>query len=272
MQFYDIIKDKALNNNKGPILITKDLPMSFTFAGKIALVTGANRGIGKGFVSTLLNAGVERIYATARQLGELKPIVELNPEVIQTLPLDIIDSDSIKTLVNRIPKLDILINNAGIVGGAQCTSIEAAEIARQEMDVNLFGPMALTTQLLPLLKQSSQAAIINISSIAGICNFPAIGTYSISKAAMLSYTQGLRADLAKDAINIIGVYPGPHDTRLAAGMEMEKPAPNNVAIKTLQGLTQGQLDIYPDNFAQQMYATLRAEPQQLADLFAEMSE
>lgn len=244
--------------------------MSFKLNGKVVLVTGANRGIGEGFVQTLLAAGVSKIYAAARERESLAAIVKLNPEVIQAVTLDVTQAEQIHALADQIPELDILINNAGIIDSALSSALDATEFARQEMEVNLFGPMQLTSLLIPKLKQSSQAAIINISSIAAISNFPSIGTYSISKAAMHSYSEGLRADLAKDNISVVCVYPGPTDTRMAAGMEMDKPSAASVSENVFKSLSAGQMEVFPDDFAKQMHATFLDNPQKLAQTFAAM--
>jgi len=244
--------------------------MSFNLEGKIALVTGANRGIGEGFVQTLLKGGVDKIYAAARDIKNLGSIVALNPSIIEAVQLDITKPEQIQALALRIKNLDILVNNAGIIDPALSSALDATEFARQEMEVNLFGPMQLTSLLIPTLRRSKQGAIINISSIAGISNFPSIGTYSISKAAMHSYSEGLRADLAADGIAVVCIYPGPTDTRMAEGMEMDKPAPASVSEISFAGLNKGQFEIFPDDFAKQMYATFLDQPQKLAKVFAEM--
>ncbi|NRB40405.1 MAG: SDR family NAD(P)-dependent oxidoreductase [Pseudomonadales bacterium] len=246
--------------------------MAFSLQDKTVFITGANRGIGQGFVTTLLEGGVKRIYACARNPDDLDKLVAMNPQVIEAIQLDITDSQQIIQTTAGIASLDILINNAGIVNGVLSSDENAAAIARAEMEVHLFGPMQLTQALLPLLKNADQAAIINISSIAGISNFPSIGPYSVSKAAMHSYTQGLRADLSQTGIRVIGVYPGPHDTRMSEDMEMEKPAPDNVAIKTFAGLEQGEDSIFPDDFSSGMYATFLEHPQKLEQLFTEMTQ
>lgn len=205
----------------------------FNITGKTALVTGANRGIGEAYVRYLLDAGAEKIYACVRNPDYLEQMRSLNPKVIEPILLDVTNAEHIQALAGKISQLDILVNNAGVANGAFCSSDNALEIARQEMEVNFFGPVAITGVLLPLLKKSPEALIVNISSIAGIANFPAIGPYSCTKAAMHSYTQGLRAELAVDGIRVLGVYPGPIDTRMAEGFEMEKPAPAQVAKKNV---------------------------------------
>jgi len=245
--------------------------MSFTLNGKIALVTGANRGIGEGFVQTLLKVGARKIYAAARDIESLAAVVALNPEIVQAVELDVTKPDQIQALAEKTQQLDILVNNAGIIDSALSSALDAAEFARREMEVNLFGPMQLTNLLIPKLKQSSEGAIVNISSIAAMSNFPSIGTYSISKAAMHSYSEGLRADLVAENIAVVCVYPGPTDTRMAEGMDMDKPTPKSVSEKAFLALSQGQLEVFPDDFAKQMYDTFLDHPQKLADAFTSMS-
>jgi len=237
---------------------------------KIALVTGANRGIGEGFVKVLLEQGAKKIYAAARDMDNLKPVIALDPDVIKAVLLDVTKTEHIKALREKIPALDILVNNAGIANACNSSSENAVEISRLEMETNLFGPMQITLELLPLLKQSSQGAIINLSSIAGISNFPPLGPYSATKAAMHSYTQGLRAELADTNIQVAGVYPGPIDTRMAEGFDMEKAKPEQVAVRTFAALEKGLTDVLPDDFSEQMYAAFLEHPHNLENAFSEM--
>lgn len=97
-----------------------------------------------------------------------------------------------------------------------------------------------------------------------------LGPYSASKAAVHSFTQGLRAELINDAISVVGIYPGPIDTRMAEGMEMDKPKPEQVAQKTFEALSEGRVDVLPDDFSEQMYAAFLQHPHQLEEAFAQM--
>lgn len=240
---------------------------TFNLKGKTALVTGSNRGIGEAFVQKLLEAGAGRVYAGVRDPEYLH---RSYPDGVKPVLLDVTNSDHIATLAANIDGLDILVNNAGVVSGAMVTGENALDITRAEMEVNLFGPMALTQAMLPVLKKSSQAAIINISSIAALSNFPSIGPYSITKAAMRSYIQGLRADLSSEGVQVVGVYPGPTDTRMTEGGEMPKAPPAQIAAKTFAALASGEYEVFPDDFSASMHALFLKHPAELESAFAQM--
>jgi NAD(P)-dependent dehydrogenase (short-subunit alcohol dehydrogenase family) len=242
----------------------------FDVKDKTVLVTGANRGIGEAYVKVLLKQGAKTIYAAARNVKNLDALVTMNPSVINPILLDVTNTDHVLALTNNIDALDMVINNAGIANACNSSSKNAAEIARMEMETNYFGPLQIILAVLPLLETSKQAAIVNVSSIAGISNFPALGPYSSSKAALHSLTQGLRAELAGKGIKVVGVYPGPIDTRLAEGMEMDKPQPEQVAIRTFEALGRGDVDVLPDDFSKQMYAAFLEHPHRLEKAFAQM--
>ena len=243
---------------------------SFEFKGKIALITGANRGIGEAYVHVLLQAGVKKVYAAARNLDNLKSLQKQYPDTLEAVLLDVTHREHINALKDQIPSLDILVNNAGIANACSFTAENALDIAREEMEVNYFAPLQITQAVLPQLKQSAEALIVNISSIAGISNFPNAAPYSASKAAVHSLTQGLRTELAHDDIQIVGVYPGPIDTRMAEGFDMDKPVPEQVVYETIAALSKQEYDVFPDDFSNQMYGIFLEHPKQLEKLLADM--
>ena len=244
--------------------------MSYTIDNKTVLVTGANRGIGKAIVEALVAQGAKRIYAAARDPDNLADLVKTAPAVIVPVRLDVRSASDISGLAAQIDQLDLLINNAGIATGSTFSGEDSLTIALGEMATNYFGVINLTHALLPVLRTSAQAAVVNISSIAGISNFPTLGPYSASKAAVHSFTQGLRADLRSANIFVQGVYPGPVETRLAEGIEMPKAAPKDVADAILRGLDDGSEDVFPDDFSQAMHQVFRQNPKELEKQFGAM--
>lgn len=243
--------------------------MKIDLRGKAVLVTGANRGIGKALVQVLAARGVARIYAAARQLQDAGALVAIAPQLIVPLQLDITRTEDITAAAMRLGELDVLINNAGIANGSGFLGADSLTIASAEMATNYFGCLNLTHALLPLLRQSEGAAVATVSSIAAISNFPTLGPYSASKAAVHSFIQGLRAELRRENILVQGVYPGPVDTRMTEGVEMAKASPLDVAESVVTGLEEGVEDIFPDAFSIAMYQVFRQDPKQLERQFAQ---
>ncbi len=243
--------------------------MSYSIQGKTVLVTGANRGIGKATVEALVARGAKRIYAAGRQLESLAALVQIAPTVIEAVQLDVTSAADIQQLASQLNQLDVLINNAGIATGMTFSAETSLSVASAEMATNYFGPVHLTHALLPLLR-ASKGVVINVSSIAGIANFPTLGPYSASKAAVHSFTQGLRAELRSAGVFVQGVYPGPVDTDMTKDFEMDKARPVDVAEYILNSLEAGEEDVFPDAFSQSMYQVFSENPKQLEQQFGQM--
>lgn len=245
--------------------------MEFLWQNKTVLVTGANRGIGLGLVQALIARGVKTIYLAGRdQEALLNARVSLANTRTELIPvvLDVTQAAHIQAVMEQVEDLDILINNAGIASGSGFVDPASGAVVEREMATNYFGPVHLTRALLPALLKSPQAAIVNVSSIAGIANMPLLAPYSASKAALHSFTQGIRAELAKRPVLVQGVYPGPVDTRLAEGFELAKATPAQVAEIVLAAIERGEEDVFPDPMSANWYETFKQSPKQLEKEFA----
>ncbi len=200
----------------------------------VALVTGANRGIGQAFLEALRNAGVKQVYAAARDAASLAEIVTGDSGRTVPLKLDVTEPKQVRAAAELAKDVTLLVNNAGVAFFRGFISADDIEGARLEMEVNYFGTLAMSRAFAPVLKRNGGGAIINIASIAAHVNFPILGPYSASKAAVHSLTQGLRAELSNQGTQVIGVYPGPVDTDMAKDFDAPKVPPAQIAEAALK--------------------------------------
>lgn len=236
----------------------------------IAFVTGANRGIGRAFVEELLNAGAAKIYAAARNTKTLADLVARAPDRVVPVALDVTKPDMIRTAAKNHNDVNLLINNAGIATFEGLIAANDIESARSEMETNYFGPLNLVRAYTPVLSANGGGAIVNVASIVSHVNFPAIGSYSASKAAVHSLTQGIRAELAAQGTQVFGVYPGPVDTDMSAEFPMDKTPTNTVVQNVLEGIEEGEEDIYPDPMSAELHAGLLSDPKAIEKQAGEM--
>ncbi len=226
--------------------------------GSVALVTGANRGIGKAFVESLLRQEAKRVYAAVRDLstGEaLKSAFTEKADRIIPIQLDITNTSEIENAVETCQDVSLLINNAGI-----CHFDKTVEAARSEIETNCFGTWAMCQAFTPVLAKNSGGAIINMMSTASLVNFPMLGSYCVSKVALHSVTQLFRALLASQGTFVAGVYAGPTETKLMEPIDMPKVQPMQIADAVLDATEKGIEDIYPDDYSIQIRDALATDP------------
>ena len=217
-------------------------------ATKTVLITGANRGIGRALVEEALRRGAKRVYAGTRQA-----LTHPN-ERVTPLILDVTDAAQIRSASERIESLDLLINNAGI---ALYDDLSDPATVEQQLAVNFHGPYAVTRALLPLLIRA-KGTIVNNTSLMAVAPFPVTPGYAISKAALFSLTQSLRALLAQHDVSVHAVLTGPTDTDMTRGFEVPKASPDAVAKAIFDGVERGEEDIFPDPMSATMAENWRA--------------
>ena len=235
--------------------------------GSVAFVTGSNRGIGKSYVTVLLEHGAKKIYAGVRDIRSFKQSVsrdwEQHPGKVEPVEIDITNEKQINAAVVQAGDVNLLINNAGIAKYSGLIAGDDLDSARQEMEVNYFGTLLMCRAFAPVLRRNGGGALVNILSVASLGNFPVLGTYSASKAALHSLTQGIRAELAAQGTRVFGVFPGPIDTDMAKNFEMDKSSPDTIAEGTLKAIEHGEEDIFIDPMAVQFRKDFEANPKAL---------
>ncbi|HED06672.1 MAG TPA: SDR family NAD(P)-dependent oxidoreductase [Ignavibacteria bacterium] len=235
--------------------------------GKTVFISGSNRGIGKAIAVELLEQGAKKVYAGARNTSSLDDLKVKYGDKLVPVELDVTDDNSINEAAAQIKDVDILVNNAGVFATGGIFSEQAFDSLDTNLKVNLWGVIKLTNAVIEQLKQPKETAIINISSVAGLANMPMAATYSVSKSALHSLTQGMRGELVNSNVLVMGVYPGPIDTDMAKGLPMEKDSPENVAKNIVKGLIEGKDDVYPDVMSTQVGALYAEDPKSVEDNF-----
>lgn len=238
--------------------------------GSIALVTGANGGIGQYYIQGLQAAGAARIYAGARNPDSLKDIAATDPDRIVPIPLDITDAVSVQTAAETYSDVTLLINNAGVGFNQRLTADLNFDKMRSEIEVNYFGVVRMCLAFAPVLKAHGGGAIVNMLTILAKVNFPLNASYCASKAAALLATQGIRAELASQQTLVIGVMPGTVDTGMSKNFPPPKVSPEEVVRSALQAVVDEVEDVYPGEQAQEMQAQLLKDPKAVETWMAEI--
>jgi NAD(P)-dependent dehydrogenase (short-subunit alcohol dehydrogenase family) len=181
------------------------------------LITGTSSGLGRALAEAVLAAG-DQLIATARDSRTIDTLVQQAPDRTLAVDLDVTRPDQVETLIrqarSRFGRVDVLVNNAGY--GLQGAIEETSDAeARHQFDVNVFGLLAVTRAILPLMRQQGSGHIINVSSQAGFAATPGLGIYAASKHAVEAITDALAAEVQPFGIRVTSIQPGPFRTEWA---------------------------------------------------------
>lgn len=225
--------------------------MSFSIKDQIAIVTGANRGIGKTITETFLNQGAAKVYAAVRNVDSAQSLVEQYPGKVIPVELDLTKPETIQSAAEAAADVTLVVNNAGILHTYPILCEEAVGSLRSIMETNVYGLMHVALAFAPVLKANGGGAFVQINSVASLQTTPLFATYCASKAAAYSVTQALRMELGEQGTQVLSVHPGPIDTDMASSADLpfETEPPEVVAETILDCLASGAFHAYPDALA-----------------------
>ncbi|WP_030437742.1 SDR family oxidoreductase [Actinoplanes subtropicus] len=219
-------------------------------SGSIALVTGANRGLGREFATQLLARGATKVYATARR-PELVDVPG-----VEVLPLDITDQASVDAAAAAATDVTLLVNNAGVSTGANLVGGDL-DLVRREMDTHFWGTLRMIRAFAP---QLSGGAILNVLSALSWFATDGAGGYAAAKAAAWSLTNAVRLELAAQKTLVTGLHLGAADTDMMAGFDIPKSAPADVVRQALDGIEENRLEVLADEWSALVKASLAEDP------------
>jgi short-subunit dehydrogenase len=238
--------------------------MSFTIAGKGVLLTGASSGIGRELAKQLAARG-GRLAVVARRRPALESLAEeieaaggARPDVIEAdLSAPGTARDVSAVALEQLGQVDVLVNNAGGGVGGRIATVADREEAREAFEINYWSPLALIGALAPPMRERSDGAIVNVTSMGQITTWPGFGAYAATKGALSVATETLAMEMAGSGVQVMEVLPGPVDTavqgetRLAPGIDrmlgrMPLGDATAMASRIVTGLERGKRRvIYP---------------------------
>ncbi|MFD3700933.1 SDR family oxidoreductase [Streptomyces sp. NPDC058646] len=220
----------------------------------VAVVTGANRGLGRHLAAQLVAHGA-KVYAAARR-PETVDLPGVRP-----LRLDVTDQESIREAARIASDATLLINNAGVSTGATLVGGDLDEV-RREMETNFFGPLVATRAFAPVIEGNGGGAVLNVLSALSWFHPAGLGSYAASKAAAWALSDATREELAPRGITVSALHVGYMDTDMAAGVPADqKVAAADVAAQALYGIETGLPEILADETSRYVKQSLSAAPQ-----------
>ncbi|MFJ4468283.1 SDR family oxidoreductase [Streptomyces sp. NPDC089424] len=219
-------------------------------AGSVALVTGANRGIGREFTRALIDRGAAKVYAGARDPASVAD------EGVIPLRLDVTRPEEVAAAADVAGDVTIVINNAGVGGFSTELLTGSLDGAREAMETNYFGTWVVSRAFAPVLGRNGGGALVNMLSAASWASRPQYPGYAASKAAQWSLTGALREGLREQGTLVIGVHAGFVETELSSFTDAPKISTADVAKQTLDALADDRVEVLADERSRQVKQAL----------------
>jgi len=223
--------------------------------GSVALVTGANRGLGRAFAEQLLERGAATVYATSRR-PEL-----IDVPGVEVLRLDVTDPESVAAAAAAAGDVTLVVNNAGISTGTNLVTGDLAEV-RREMDTHFFGTLGVVRAFAPVLARNGGGGIVTVLSALSWFSYDGANAYAAAKAAAWSLTNGVRLELTGQGTQLTGIVLGAADTDMMAGYTGPMSAPADVVRAALDGVQAGDWEVLVDDWSRHVKASLAADPRE----------
>src|ERR1700721_1529466 len=228
--------------------------MTNTLKVSVVLITGASGAIAQALIAELTARGAARIYAAARDISALAASDRLVP-----LKMDVSSDDDVRKAAAVATDVTLLINNAGINHNTSFMTAPDLTLASREIEPNHRAPLRVTRAFAPILI-ANHGAVLNMLTILSRVNLPFMGSYCASKAAALSLTQGVRAELGPKGVRVAAALPGAVDTRMTAGLPIPKMSPADAATEILDGFERGEEETYVGDMARGLAEGLAKDP------------
>lgn len=209
-------------------------------AGSVALVTGANRGLGQVFTRELVSRGAARVYGAARRAAAV------TEPGVTAVELDITDPELVRKVATSCRDVTLLVNNAGVMKPGTFTGPPNLDNARFEMETNYFGTLSMCRAFAPVLAANGGGAIVNMLSVTSFYSYPADDSYAASKSAEWSLTNGIRVELHHQGTLVVGVHASFIDTDMTAKIDEPKVSPESVAQQALDAVESGRVEVLAD--------------------------
>jgi len=206
----------------------------------VALVTGANRGIGLAFTRALIARGACKVYAGARD-----PSTVTQPGV-EPLRLDVTKADDVAAAAAHASDVTLVVNNAGIGQLGGFLAPDSEESARRHLETNFFGMLRISRAFAPVLAANGGGALLNVLSIVAWINGGQLAPYAASKSAAWSLTNALRHELAGQRTQVLALHMAFVDTDLVRALDGPKASPDEIVARALDGLEAGLDEVLAD--------------------------